>query len=120
MAGEAAGPAAGRVNVKGGLVAGGAPVAEVEASSVEERQAFTRGFLPSPPWGRAACALALGGAAGGLRLGGSQLYSNTIFTNNKTSMSHGKVLVMVPGNKTPGRIRGDQNPRARCPLHVGG
>lgn len=37
-AGEAAGPtAAGRVNVNGGLAAGGVSVAEVEASS-EERQ----------------------------------------------------------------------------------
>lgn len=32
-AGEAAGPTVGRVNVKGGLVAGGLSVAEVEASS---------------------------------------------------------------------------------------
>lgn len=41
-AGEAAGPTAGRVNVKGGLVAGGVSVAEVGASSEEERQSFSK------------------------------------------------------------------------------
>lgn len=101
------------MNVKGGLVAGGLSVAEVEASSEEERQAF---YMGEPSLtslvAHGPCSSTQECRQEDYECEANQLHSNTIFT--KTSMSHRKVLVTVPGNKTPGGIKGDKNPRAGC------
>lgn len=87
-------------------MAGGLSEAEVEASSGEERQAFYMG-VPS------LTSLVAHGRCSSTRE--CRQKDCEWEADNRTSMSHEKVLVTVPGNnKTPGAIRENKSPRAGC------